>query len=241
MRFRRRVRQNVYGVNHHPRKCAVSTFDRRSYHHGDLRDALLRSALRLLDADGVDALSLRAVARDAGVSANAPYRHYRDKEALLAALASHGFTELTACLEAASSAGTERGDAGSVRAASPPAALADAVAPMARATVHYALEHPGLFRLMFGHVCVSLPEVIAASDAAQAVVTRRIAGFAAPGYRDTLKIGVWALVHGLTSLLLDGRLGEPTRETADALVDSAVRTMIGADWAPVAADAGGDT
>ncbi|MFF5563701.1 TetR/AcrR family transcriptional regulator [Streptomyces sp. NPDC012623] len=210
----------------------MSTSDRQSYHHGDLRGALLRSALRLLDVDGVDALSLRAVARDAGVSANAPYRHYRDKEALLAALASHGFTELAARLEATSADGAGSG------ARSPQAALADAVAPMARATVHYALDHPGLFRLMFGHVCVGLPEVIAASDAAQAVVTARIAAFAAPEHREILKIGVWALVHGLTSLLLDGRLGEPTRETADALVDSAVRTMIGAQWAPVAAEPG---
>lgn len=80
----------------------MSTSDRRSYHHGDLRAALLRSALDLLDADGADALSLRAVARHAGVSANAPYRHYQDKEALLAALAAHGFTELKARFEEAS-------------------------------------------------------------------------------------------------------------------------------------------
>ncbi|MFE3827607.1 TetR/AcrR family transcriptional regulator [Streptomyces sp. NPDC059092] len=195
----------------------MSTLERRSYHHGDLRDALLRSALGLLDVDGVDALSLRAVARHAGVSANAPYRHYRDKDALLAALAAHGFAELGERLEAA----------GSAEGGSTPADLGQAMAPMARAAVRYALDHPGLFRLMFGNPCVGGPEVIAASDAAQAVVTARIAPLAAPEHRDTLKIGVWALVHGLSLLLLDGRLGDPTPGQADALVDSVVRAMIG--------------
>ncbi|MFC3998391.1 TetR/AcrR family transcriptional regulator [Nocardiopsis sediminis] len=198
----------------------MSTSGRRSYHHGDLRAALLRSALHLLDADGVDALSLRAVARHAGVSPNAPYRHYRDKEALLAALAAHGFTELAARIGDAS-ADTER-DGGTAG----PADLASTIAPMARATVRYALDHPGLFHLMFGHPCVGRPEVTAASDAAQAVVTARIAGFAAPEDREALKIGIWALVHGLSLLLLDGRLGDPTPEQIDVLVGSVVRAMV---------------
>ncbi|MFE3600136.1 TetR/AcrR family transcriptional regulator [Streptomyces sp. NPDC059096] len=198
----------------------MSTSDRQSYHHGDLRAALLRSALDLLDTDGADALSLRAVARHAGVSPNAPYRHYQDKEALLAALATHGFTELRARFEAATD---DPGDP----AASRPADLADALAPLARATVHYALGHPGLFHLMFGHPCVSHAEVSAASDAAQTAVTTRIAAFAAPEDRESLKIGVWALVHGLSLLLLDGRLGDTAPERIDALVDTVTRTMIG--------------
>ncbi|MFI6699525.1 TetR/AcrR family transcriptional regulator [Streptomyces sp. NPDC050509] len=203
----------------------MSTSDRQSYHHGDLRAALLRSALHLLDTDGADALSLRAVARHAGVSANAPYRHYQDKEALLAALATHGFTELKARFEAA----TDDPDG---TAASHPADLAGTLAPLARTTVRYALDHPGLFHLMFGHPCVSHADVHAASDAAQATVTARIAAFAGPEHREPLKIGVWALVHGLSLLLLDGRLGDPMPEQVDALVDSVTRTMIGADWLP---------
>ncbi|MEU8706028.1 TetR/AcrR family transcriptional regulator [Streptomyces sp. NPDC048565] len=201
----------------------MSTSDRRSYHHGDLRAALLRSALDLLDADGADALSLRAVARHAGVSANAPYRHYQDKEALLAALAAHGFMELKARFEEASD-GSKGGTA------SAPADLAGALAPVARATVHYALGHPGLFHLMFGHPCVSHAEVSAASDAALAVVTAHIAAFAAPEHREPLKVGVWALLYGLSLLLLDGRLGDPEPHQIDALVDSVVRTVISADW-----------
>jgi AcrR family transcriptional regulator len=106
--------------------CAVSTSaEGRSYHHGDLRAALLDAALGLLD-DG-EAFSLRAVARRAGVSPNAPYRHYQDKDALLSALAGCGFDRLADRLEAAP----------------------DLVA-MAQVYVAFALRHPGLFRLMYG-------------------------------------------------------------------------------------------
>ena len=103
--------------------CAVSTS--RPYHHGDLPAALLEAALGLLEDD--QAFSLRAVARRAGVSPTAPYRHYADKEALLAALATDGFAQLAGHLEAA-------------------AELTD----MAVAYVAFALAHPGLFRLMYG-------------------------------------------------------------------------------------------
>src|SRR5215472_8900990 len=67
---------------------------RRPYHHGDLRQALVRSALEILSEAGVGGLSLRAAARRARVSAMAPYRHFADKEALLAAVAEYGFREL---------------------------------------------------------------------------------------------------------------------------------------------------
>ena len=97
----------------------------RPYHHGDLRAALLTAALGLLEDD--EAFSLRAVARRAGVSPNAPYRHYQDKEALLAALATYGFAQLADRLDAA----TELTD-------------------MAAEYVAFALAHPGLFRLMYG-------------------------------------------------------------------------------------------
>src|SRR6516162_6457383 len=73
----------------------------RSYHHGDLRQALIRSALEILSETGVGGLTLRAAARRARVSAMAPYRHFADKEALLAAVAEYGFRELAARLTAA--------------------------------------------------------------------------------------------------------------------------------------------
>ncbi|MEM8933179.1 MAG: TetR/AcrR family transcriptional regulator, partial [Acidobacteriota bacterium] len=72
----------------------------RSYHHGDLRAALVDAAARLLEDDGATALSLRSVAREAGVSHTAPYRHFRDKHELLEAVAASGFRALEARLDA---------------------------------------------------------------------------------------------------------------------------------------------
>src|SRR5215467_776183 len=73
----------------------------RLYHHGDLRAALIRAGLAILAEEGVQALTLRAAARRAGVSHNAPYRHFADKEALLAAIAEEGFIDLAARVEEA--------------------------------------------------------------------------------------------------------------------------------------------
>ncbi|OPF71363.1 TetR family transcriptional regulator [Streptomyces antioxidans] len=190
----------------------LSTSTGAGYHHGDLRAALLDSALALLNTEGPGELSLRAVARHAGVSANAPYRHYRDKEALLAALATRGFTELGERLAAVGP-----GDG-------PDAELI----AMARTAVDYALDHPGVYRLMFGQACSTHPDAIAASDAAIAIVAERIAAIAEAERREPLRIGLWALVHGLSTLLLDERLGTPTRAEADALVETVVRTLLGA-------------
>jgi len=96
-----------------------------TYHHGDLRAALLRSAGRQLEKEGVAGLSLREAARRAGVSHNAPYRHFSDREALLKALVDEGFAELRKALE--KRAGRELGEA----------------------YIAFALQHPQRFRLMF--------------------------------------------------------------------------------------------
>src|SRR4051812_36803257 len=99
-----------------------------TYHHGNLRPALLRAASKTLEKEGAGALSLRDLARRAGVSHNAPYRHFRDRDSLLAAIATEGFRQLGDAL---------RGRAGK---------------EMGAAYVRFALEHPQQFRLMFGGV-----------------------------------------------------------------------------------------
>src|SRR6185503_17019443 len=96
-----------------------------TYHHGELRPALLRAAAKVLEAEGREAVSLRDLARRAGVSHAAPYRHFADREALLAALAEEGFVLLAAELE-----GKPRRE-------------------QAVAYVRFALANPGRFRLMF--------------------------------------------------------------------------------------------
>src|SRR5262245_59003880 len=109
---------------------STSTRSRRRYHHGDLPAALLQSAGKILEKQGVEGLSLRALTRQAGVSHAAPYRHFRDLESLLAALAAEGFERLGREQRAAASAGGLRG--------------------MGEAYVRFALAHPQRFRLMFG-------------------------------------------------------------------------------------------
>jgi AcrR family transcriptional regulator len=164
----------------------------KSYHHGNLRPALIQAALELLREGGTEALSLRAVARRAGVSAMAPYRHFPEKEALLAAVAVHGFDRLRAMLSAADA------DAADPRGA----LVAQGVA-----YVSFACEDPALFRLMFGAAKPrNYPELRTAGDAAYAVLAGRVATLCRESERDDVALTCWSVVHGLASLLVDGQL-----------------------------------
>ena len=173
--------------------------ERRPYHHRDLRQALLRSALAILTESGVAGLSLRAAARRARVSAMAPYRHFADKDALLAAVAEHGFRELAGRLTAATAT-----------AADPRAGLA----AQGVAYVLFACDQPGLFKLMFGPTIEQKsghPALDAAGNACfnalrQAVEAAKFIN----GDHDVsdVSLACWSLVHGLSALIVDGRLPE---------------------------------
>ncbi|MFF5773283.1 TetR/AcrR family transcriptional regulator [Streptomyces californicus] len=184
-----------------------------TYHHGDLRAACLRAARELLEEDGSAALSLRAVARRAGVSATAPYRHYSDREALVSAVAAEGYRELAEHLARAH----------------PAPSTPDELAAVAVAYVRFALEHPALFRAMFAEPCdPTSEERVAATEAISAYV-RTIVGAAFPGVdAEALSTTVWALVHGLAFLHLDGKLDSSSPETVAAQVASAVHALFGA-------------
>ena len=170
--------------------------------------------------EGADAVSLRAVARRAGVSAMAPYRHYPDKEALLAAVAVQGFDGLRAALRTADDA----------------AAPGEALAAQAAAYVGYAVDNPALFRLMFGPKRHGVhPELTAAGEIAYAVLAERVAAERpADADRDVLTLGCWSLVHGLASLFLDGQIGEEmagapgdvARRVAEVMMDP-LRSIVG--------------
>ena len=177
---------------------STSSRKKRSYHHGDLQAALVRSAGNILEKEGVEALSLREVARRAGVSHNAPYRHFAQREALLAALAAEGFEWLGAAQRKAAQAGGLRG--------------------MGEAYVAFALAHPQRFRLMFGGQ-VS----IARHARLREVATKTFAGLSgalsarlpeAQGARDA-SIAAWALVHGLAQLLLGDRIAAAAKQGRD--------------------------
>lgn len=169
---------------------------KKAYHHGDLRQALLDEGMALVQESGPEALTLRKLAQRLKVSAMAPYRHYPDKEALLAAIAADGFGQLQSRLEAA-----EQSDDTS---ASP--LLKEGVA-----YVLFALDHPALFRLMFGanRPKGQYPELDTASAGAFAVLMRRTQPDAASDERTAQARGCWSLVHGLACLLLDGQLQIP--------------------------------
>lgn len=186
----------------------------RRYHHGELGPALLAAALALLAENGVEALSLREVARRAGVSAMAPYRHYADKSALVAAVAAHGFGAL--------------GDA--LRAADRSAPPGDALVAQAVAYVRYALANPMLFRLMFGAKRPDAPDPVlgVVAGATYAVLSDRVAADTpAGGDRDARTIGCWALVHGLALLFLDGEIRSRLDEGDDAITRRVATAMLG--------------
>ncbi|MGY4925723.1 TetR/AcrR family transcriptional regulator [Streptomyces sp. 900105755] len=187
-----------------------------TYHHGDLRAACLRAARELLEEDGSSGLSLRAVARRAGVSATAPYRHYADREALVSAVAAQGYRELAEYL----------------LAAHPAPATPDELAAVAVAYVRFALDRPALFRVMFAESCDPNSEERVAATAAISEYVRGVVRGAFPGAdADALSVTVWALVHGLAFLHLDGKLDAATPELVADQVRTAVRALFTASAA----------
>jgi AcrR family transcriptional regulator len=178
---------------------AVSTSEKSGYHHGDLRAALLAAAMGMLEAG--DPFSLRAVAREAGVSTAAPYRHFADRDALESALAAQGLRDLKADL-------TEGRE--------PPSSPED-LGELAVAYVAFALRRPALFRLMFGNACDagSDERVQAAGEIHE--LLRAAARRAFPGAdAEALAAAGWALAHGMAYLHLDGKLpAESDEQVAD--------------------------
>lgn len=174
-----------------------------TYHHGDLRSALLQAAAELLEEQGLASLRLREAARRAGVSHNAPYRHFPDRSALLAALAAEGFRMLGEALEG--KAGRGRGEA----------------------YVRFALAHPNRFRLMFGGQ-IEMGKHAELQEAATRTYDGLVAGFRAQGdiaNPERAAAAAWALTHGLAHLLLDGHF-QQRGENFVAEVIGAVRFAV---------------
>jgi AcrR family transcriptional regulator len=148
-----------------------------------LRDTLLDHAIAMLEG-GEAAPGIRAVARAAGVSAMAPYRHFADKAALLAAVAERGFAMLHAALAKADAQGSD----------------AERLVAQGAAYVAFARAHPALFRSMFA--CAA-PAPKQPDAPAFAILTGRVAALA-PAAVAEATLGCWAIVHGLATLALDG-------------------------------------
>ncbi len=182
-----------------------------TYHHGDLRAACVRAAIELLEDGGEAALSLRAVARRAGVSPTAPYRHYADREALVSAVAAVGYRELA-----------ER-----LAAAHPSPSTPEQLASVAVAYVQFALERPALFRIMFGEPCDrDNDERVAAATAVSLYVREIIQRSFPQADADALATAIWALVHGLAFLHLDGKLDARSPLVVADRVSAAIQALL---------------
>lgn len=184
---------------------------RSGYHHGDLRATLLRTAMRMLE-DG-EQFSLRAVAREAGVSPTAPYRHFTDRDALESALAAQGLRDLTADLAADGAL------------PSTPEDLSD----LAVAYVEFALRRPALFRVMFGNACDEGSEERVQAAAAIHDLLRGAASRVFPDSdADALASAGWALAHGMAYLHMDGKLAARSPEEVAERVRTAFAAIISA-------------
>jgi AcrR family transcriptional regulator len=181
------------------------------YHHGDLRAACLRAAMEMLEEGGTAALSLRAVARRAGVSSAAPYRHYADRDALITSVAAIGYREL----------------AGYLASAHPSPSTPDELADVAVAYVQFALDRPALFRVMFAEPCDPTDSERVAATAAITAYVQAIVGQSFPGADpEAMATAVWALVHGLAFLCLEGKFDTSTPAAVASQVRAAVLALL---------------
>lgn len=178
-----------------------------SYHHGDLRNALVAAGLELLRTKGISGLSLRATARLAGVSANAPYRHFQDVLELASAIAAQGFTLLIDSMETATA------DL-SLRGRSP-------LDQLGIGYLRFAQSHPDHLRLMFsGHIPPQSrsEELESAGKEAFGRLESIAAQISPKGSPQTLALAAWSLVHGFSMLAIEGLLPDSEENDTDDLL-----------------------
>ncbi|MGL9616530.1 WHG domain-containing protein [Bradyrhizobium sp. U531] len=217
-----------------PKKAASSRAARSAgnartetpYHHGALREALLQAAERVLERDGLAGLTLRAVAREAGVSHAAPTHHFGDLTGLLSELAAVGFRQFNAAMASSCDAATTPLE----RALARP-----------KAYVAYAQAHPGMYGIMFRteRLDYSRPSLHEAAEASFAGLANaigmmrqeQISGDALTLNQGAAIARAWSMVHGFTTLLLDGRLEDilgrlPEGTTAERLLETMLMAPI---------------
>jgi AcrR family transcriptional regulator len=179
-----------------------------AYHHGHLREELLRLGLEALEAEGADVLSLRSLAERAGVSKTAPYRHFRDKDVFLGALADEGFRLLHIQLEQVIPVHGPGPEPNPATISGSPA-----VAAMGRAYMDFAVTHPALYRLMSSSLVCTLPSELTQWARRSLLLLARSLS---PAGQDTAgsdgavaididaTVAAWAYIHGLVSIRIDG-------------------------------------
>lgn len=164
----------------------------------DLRQRILDTSEALIEKEGLSALSMREVARRTGVTHQAPYHHFADRETILAALMTRGFDLMCSRLRRANDRAAPIGKRAALTAAG-------------EAYVGLALEHPGIFRIMFRpELCDAsrFPDALAAAERAHEQLARLVQLMHDGEYSETLASSYWAQVHGLALLVIDGPIAE---------------------------------
>jgi AcrR family transcriptional regulator len=179
----------------------------RPYHHGELAATLREAAKAILDEEGLEALSLRSVARRAGVSHAAPYRHFESREALLAEVACEGLSLLRSELAQAAEVVEDR---------------ADRIVRIGGTYLRFASRHPGLIRLMFGSEFPNRDAFPGLSEATALVGEDigRALGDAAAG------LAAWAAMHGLAMLILDNVIELGQKQAGLAVAPSRAEILL---------------
>jgi AcrR family transcriptional regulator len=175
-----------------------------TYHHGDLRDALVEAALREVERAGPEAVSISALAKQLGVSQPAPYRHFADREALLAAVTAEAFRQFSAALRQSISRPSKRSK----------------LSRLARATLDFGLRRNGVYRLMFAsRIMACAPNNTELHTAAMETFDLVLEAMEAPAVgflRERHALKIWAALHGVVMLaeqgLLTGQVAHVTRE-----------------------------
>jgi len=194
----------------------------KTYHHGDLKNALIQAGIAILSEEGLDALSLRKVAQRAGVSHNAPYSHFPDKQSLIAAISTEGFNQLYRELD----------DAIASNLRSPKKQLQQG----ALAYVRFALENRDTFKIMFSGILEQEKEYPAFVEISQKTFQRVVDVVRAcqkvkilPAKpAEMLAVTVWGQLHGIVLLALEGQIPHTVldRHTVEDIVLFSVDRML---------------
>ncbi len=232
---------HVHGVHFTEGVYIVNIFAmqqrKKTYHHGDLRNALVGAAIRLIETGRRDDFSLRETAREVGVSANAAYRHFEDRSALLTEVARSGFERLSLDMQRAMDS-VPMGDA-----------REDAInrfKAVGRAYVEFALSHPELFGVMFGasgtpRIAPNWRSADGASASPYKLLEQTldelvVRGELAIGLRPGAEFKAWAAMHGFARLVLDGAAHAPIdgsrAQAIEDMLDFVARGLCGASAGP---------
>jgi AcrR family transcriptional regulator len=182
---------------------------RKPYHHGDLKNALIQAGVAILSKEGMQGLSLRKVAQRAGVSHNAPYSHFPDKQSLIAAISTEGFQQLYDELDAAMAAH--------------PNNPKEQLVQGARAYVQFAMNNIDTFKIMFAGVLEKEKKYPAYVEISQKTFQRVVevvrtcqeAGVLRATPPEIMAVSLWGQIHGIVSLMLEGQISHTVLDRFD--------------------------